>query len=205
MLPALRRVGAKTYGAPGTLNTGALTFVLDTSSVGKKTFTVQTTDAAGNTGTPVSVTYNVVAAAADMAILVTGPANVSTGDTLSYHLLALNLGPNQAQNVVIKDLLPPGTTFVSAGYEDVSCFLYGWCNPAPQAGSCSYNAGIVTCNAGDLNALTLVSQKWIAVNIVVKVTASPKATLLDIATVQSDNSDPNQGDNSSQVQTAVRK
>ncbi len=197
--------GTSTYASPGTLNTGLITVTLDTSSLGKKMFTVPVTDIAGNAGLPVSVTYNVVSAPADVAIFAAGPGTVSTGDKLSYHLLVLNSGPNAAQNLVIKDILPAGTTFVSAGYEDVVCYLFRGCGFAPQSSSCTVVAGTVTCNAGDLKALSLFSVKFVAVNVVVKVTAPAKTTLLNKVTVQSDSSDPDLSNNLGTVQTAVRR
>jgi hypothetical protein len=51
--------GEKSFSA-GTLDTGALSRMIDTSDPGKHTFTVEVEDAAGNEGTPVSVTYRVV-------------------------------------------------------------------------------------------------------------------------------------------------
>jgi uncharacterized repeat protein (TIGR01451 family) len=197
--------GTKTYAAPGTTNTGLVTATLDTSSVGRKTLTIPVADIAGNAGVPVTVTYNVVSATADVAIYASGANTVSTGDRLSYHLLVLNSGPNVAQDVVIKDILPAGTTFVSAGFEDVVCYLFSGCGSAPQSSSCSVKAGTVTCDAGDLKPLSLFSLKWIAVNVVVKVTAPAKTTLVNRVAVQSDSPDPNPSNNSDTVQTTVRR
>ena len=56
--------GPTTYNAPGTLNTGALTVILDTSKPGSKTYTFSVTDFAGNEGPSVTIKYNVVPAAA---------------------------------------------------------------------------------------------------------------------------------------------
>jgi hypothetical protein len=56
--------GLTTYNAPGTLNTGALTVILDTSKPGSKSYTFSVTDFAGNAGPSVTIKYNVVPAAA---------------------------------------------------------------------------------------------------------------------------------------------
>jgi uncharacterized repeat protein (TIGR01451 family) len=200
--------GSMTYGAPGTLNTGTLTYPLDTSSVGTKTLTVQVTDAAGNTGTSASVTYNVVAGgggSADLAIAQIAKSTVKTGDRLSYDMLVLNLGPKTADSVVIKDAIPVGTTFVSAGYESVSCALFGGCSAPPQSGTCKVAGSTVTCNAGQLKALSLSALDGIGVQVVVRVTAPAGTVLVNTATVSSSNSDPKPGNNTSTWKTTVKK
>jgi uncharacterized repeat protein (TIGR01451 family) len=197
--------GARSYGAPGTLNTGTLTYPLDTSSVGKKTLTVLVTDAAGNVGTSVSVTYNVAAAgSADLAIAQIAKRSVKTGEKLSYDMLVLNLGPKIADGVVIKDAIPVGTTFVSAGYESISCALFGGCSAPPQAGSCTLSGSSVVCNAGQLKPLSLFSLDGIGVQVVVKVNAAAGTVLANTATVGSSNSDPNPGNDTSTWKTTVK-
>ncbi|MBS1823387.1 MAG: DUF11 domain-containing protein [Acidobacteria bacterium] len=197
--------GAKSYGAPGTLNTGTLTYPLDTSSTGKKTLTVTVTDAAGNAGTPVSVTYNVVAAgSADLAIVQFAKRQVKSGARLHYDMLVVNFGPKTADAVVIKDVIPAGTTFVSAGYESISCALFGGCSEPPQATSCSVSGSTVVCNAGQLKPLSLFSLDGIGVKIVVRVNAAAGAVLVNTATVESSNSDPNPGNNTSTRKTVVK-
>lgn len=195
--------GGTTYSAPGTLNTGPLTSVLDTSTPGTKSFTVQVVDAAGNVGTPVTVSYTVAASPADMALFQFGGEQAETGEHLQYHLLALNLGPNTAEDVVIRDVLPTGVTFVSAGYEDIGCLLFGGCEEPPQATSCMVQGNVVTCKAGELKAFSRRSLNGIAVRIVVKVTARPRTTLLNSASVSSSNPDPNPGNNVAVERTRV--
>jgi uncharacterized repeat protein (TIGR01451 family) len=198
--------GKGSYGAPGTLNTGTLTFALDTSSVGQKTLTVEVTDAAGNAGTPVSVTYNVVAGggSADLAIAQIARLTVKPGERLSYDMLVLNLGPKTAENVVIKDAIPAGTTFVSAGYESISCALFGGCSAPAPAGSCKAMGSTVVCNAGSLKPLSLFSINGIGVQVVVKVTAPAGTELVNSATVSSSTSDPKPGNNTSTWKTKVK-
>ncbi|MBS1800401.1 MAG: hypothetical protein JSS95_11290 [Acidobacteria bacterium] len=197
--------GAKSYGAPGTLNTGTLTYPLDTSSAGRKTLTVVVTDAAGNAGTPVSVTYNVVATGqADLAIAQIARRSVKSGAKLSYDMLVLNLGPKTADSVVIKDAIPRGTTFVSAGFESISCALFGGCSEPPRASSCSASGSTVVCNAGQLKPLSRFSLDGIGVQVVVRVNAAAGAVLVNTATVGSSNSDPNPGNNTSTWKTTVK-
>jgi uncharacterized repeat protein (TIGR01451 family) len=197
--------GGSTFASPGTLATGALSSTIDTSTVGSKTFTISTTDIAGNAGVPVAVKYNVVAAQSDLVLLQYAPNTVETGDTLSYDLLVLNLGSDKAEDVVITDHLPAGTSFVAAGYEDVSCALFGGCKIPAQASSCSFAGGTVSCNAGELNVLGLRSITGIAVRITVSVNAPKKSTLSNTASVQSADVDPNTGNNSSTTTTTVHK
>jgi uncharacterized repeat protein (TIGR01451 family) len=197
--------GGTTIGAPGTLNTGVLAATLDTSTAGSRTLTVPVTDFAGNTGGVTTFTYNIVPASADLAILQLAPRTVKTGATLTYDLLAVNFGPNAASGVKIKDVLPPGVTFVSAGFEDISCALFGGCKAVPQSSACSLNGNMVVCDAGDLKALSLASLDGVGIQIVVKVTAAANSVLSNTVNVSGLDSDPNPGNNTSTVQTTVRR
>jgi uncharacterized repeat protein (TIGR01451 family) len=57
---------------------------------------------------------NVVLVTADIAIFKAGPASGVAGSNLTYTITVTNLGPSTATNVLVKDLLPAGFTFVSA-------------------------------------------------------------------------------------------
>ena len=197
--------GGSTFGAPGTLNTGVLTSTLDTSTVGSKTFAVQTTDFAGNPGSPVTVTYNVVPGTADLAILQRAPKTVKTGSQLTYEALAVNLGPKTAFGVKITDALPAGTTFVSASFEDFSCVLFGGCHGPSQASSCSLTGNMVICDVGELKAVTEFPSAGVRVEVVVKVTAPAGNLLLNTVSIENGNPDPNAGNNTSTAQTIVHK
>ncbi|HYH49236.1 MAG TPA: hypothetical protein VEG38_06785, partial [Acidimicrobiia bacterium] len=67
---------------------------------------------------------------ADMSIEKTGAADYTAGEQYTWQLRVRNLGPSDAQNVVVTDPLPTGTTFVSAD--------------AP----CAHAAGEVKCEIG---------------------------------------------------------
>ncbi|MDQ2629658.1 MAG: DUF11 domain-containing protein, partial [Actinomycetota bacterium] len=56
----------------------------------------------------------VVGTEADMSIEKTGDATYTAGEEYTWHLRVRNLGPSDAQNVVVTDPLPAGTSFVSA-------------------------------------------------------------------------------------------
>lgn len=68
---------------------------------------------------------------ADMAIEKTGDPGYTAGENYTWHLRVRNLGPSNAENVVVSDPLPAGTTFVSA--------------EAP----CTQASGEVKCELGD--------------------------------------------------------
>lgn len=57
-----------------------------------------------------------VVPARDPAVLVTtsAPATVTSGSQLTYSISYTNVGPNESSNAVLADVLPEGTTFVSA-------------------------------------------------------------------------------------------
>ena len=50
---------------------------------------------------------------ADLAITTTGPTSVTAGSNATYTITLTNNGPNTAQAVVLTDLFPAGSTFVS--------------------------------------------------------------------------------------------
>ncbi|MGW8265239.1 MAG: Ig-like domain-containing protein, partial [Longimicrobiales bacterium] len=50
----------------------------------------------------------------DLAVTKNAPSSAAAGDRITYTLLARNLGPVDAEGVLLTDTLPPGVTFVSA-------------------------------------------------------------------------------------------
>jgi uncharacterized repeat protein (TIGR01451 family) len=70
------------------------------------------------------------------------PANpVATNGTLIYNLLVGNDATDPAQNITVKDTLPTGARFIEA--RDISS--------GPNAFTCSYATGVVTCTGGSLS------------------------------------------------------
>jgi uncharacterized repeat protein (TIGR01451 family) len=174
--------GSKNIPAPGTLNSGVVMDVVDTSSPGQKTLTVNVKDAAGNLGTPAVVTYNVVAGPpADLAVTIGGRSAVQAGGQILYDIAVTNLGPSTAKGVVIKDVIPAGTTLVSATL------------------ACVQNGSTVTCNAGDLPA-----GAGIDLHVIVTVNAPSGTVLNDTVSVGSTNLDPNPANNTATLQTVVQ-
>jgi len=120
---------------------------------------------------------------ADLAIVKTANlSSVQIGGTLNYTLTVSNLGPNTAQNVVVTDTLPAGSTYVSA-------FSPGW--------NITEANGVVTATTASLpSGLT---QK-----IIVTITApTVPGIITNTATVSSDTQDTNLGNNTSSVTTTV--
>ena len=123
----------------------------------------------------VAITVN----GADLAVVKTGPALVTEGHNLTYHLVATNNGPAAATGVVVKDTLPANSTFVSA------------------SAGCVHAAGIVTCTVG-----SLASGASSSFDIVVTA-GSAGTTLTNTATVSGNQFDPNLANNSSTVVTTL--
>ncbi len=58
---------------------------------------------------------------ADLSIAKTGPSQVTVGQNVEYTITVTNSGPQDASNVVVTDVIPTGTTFVSATASQGSC------------------------------------------------------------------------------------
>ncbi|HUP62507.1 MAG TPA: hypothetical protein VNA69_19035 [Thermoanaerobaculia bacterium] len=54
-----------------------------------------------------------IVSAVDIEVLKTGSTTADAGTNLTYTITVTNHGPDPAMNVVLEDILPPGTTFVS--------------------------------------------------------------------------------------------
>jgi uncharacterized repeat protein (TIGR01451 family) len=160
---------------PGTLSTGTVSTQLTLNTPGPQTFTVNAMDAAGNSATPASVTYQVVAAPpVNLSILKVAPLITKHGAQLIYGITALNLGKQAASAVQITDPLPAGVTFVKAAAQQASC-TKGQC-------TCTFAGGTVTCS---IPSLTLPTPAL--VEIYVNVTANAGAIIANTATVSSAN------------------
>jgi uncharacterized repeat protein (TIGR01451 family) len=59
-------------------------------------------------------------ATADLAVFKTGPASGVAGSNLVYTITVTNIGPNGATNVLVKDFLPAGLSFISASPTNVT-------------------------------------------------------------------------------------
>ena len=116
---------------------------------------------------------------------------VNSGSNLTYNVAVRNLGPSVADNVVVTDTLPTGTSLVSAGYGIVSCTLSGCSDLSGPGSACSISGTTVTCNIPTVGLL-LKSFTGALVKITVKVntTIAAGTVLSDTAMVKAVNTDP---------------
>jgi uncharacterized repeat protein (TIGR01451 family) len=175
--------------------------MLTTSKAGTFAYTVTATDVAGNQTTQ-TVQYQVVAAS-ELALLNLAKPTVKQGNNLTYNIAVLNFGPAVADNVVVTDTLPAGTSFVSAGYGIVSCMPGGCSDMNGPGTACSLSGNVVTCNIPTVGLL-FKSFTGALVKITVNVnSATPGTVLKDTATVRAVNTDPFLGDNTATARTEV--
>lgn len=109
------------------------------------------------------------------------PDPVRLGNNLTYTLVVTNKGPDSAANVVVTDVLPEGIDFLS-------CTL--------SQGNYGYDDGTVTCTLG-----TLAYGGRALVTIVV--TPTQVGVFTNQVSVQTDDTDPNTGDNRASAATTV--
>jgi uncharacterized repeat protein (TIGR01451 family) len=134
------------------------------------TANVTTTSTDPTTPNTSTASTTITAGSTDLSITKT-PSQAppyGAGNGLTYTITVNNAGPSAASNVTVTDILPAGTTFVSA---------------IPSQGSCS-GTTTVTCNLGTLNAagsatialsLTLPSTPGVVANTASVTTTSPEA------------------------------
>jgi uncharacterized repeat protein (TIGR01451 family) len=135
---------------------------------------------ANNTSTNLVTTV----AIADLSIVKSASAASAFGGlNVTYTLAVSNLGPTVASTVTVTDVLPAGSTFVSAAGA-------GW--------TCTATGGTVTCSQP-----TLAVGAAAPITLVIKAPAAPAATapgtLVNTATITSVTPDPVPGNNSSTV------
>src|SRR5437016_945012 len=102
-------------------------------------------------------------------------------DVLSYSITVTNKSTEDATGVTVTDVLPGGVTYVSA---------------APDAGSCSFSNGTVTCNLGTLTAGN-------SVGITLQVRADTVQRVSNTATVSLNELDTNLADNTATDNTSI--
>jgi len=80
---------------------------------------------------------------ADLAVSQSAfPSPVWLGDNVTYTAVITNNGPSAATSVIFRDTFPTSTTLISA---------------TPSQGSCSNQAGTITCNLGQLNSASIAT------------------------------------------------
>jgi uncharacterized repeat protein (TIGR01451 family) len=130
-----------------------------------------------NTNNQDSALTTLGATSADVSIVKAGPSTAAPGANVTYTLTVTNNGPDTATNVRIDDPTPSGVTFVSASAPCASGF---------------------PCTIGDLanGGSTLVT-------VTFAIPAGATGTIVNVASVASDTSDPNPVDNTSSVSTLI--
>jgi uncharacterized repeat protein (TIGR01451 family) len=171
---------------------------INTSSIGPQNFTVTCTDVAGNSTTK-SVTYEVAYPNATHTLTKIGSAQIETGKNLTYGIFLLNFGPGAAYGVDVNDVLPKGTSFVSAMYGEVAlACAEKTCALPTQGSACPLNGTTVVCAVGTMPSLSAVGVK-----LVVKVTAAAGSKITNTATETGFNTSTKTGNSTSNTVTTI--
>ena len=162
-------------------STGAVTGTPTTA--GSFLFGTQAQDSASGIATNTTCGISVAAAQSDVSIAKSGPASVAQHTNIAYTLTVMNAGPSPAANVIVGDILPAGTVFVSAA-------------PSPAGSSCS-GTSTVSCSLGTM------AIGGSATIVLIVVSPSSSGTVVNTATVTSDTLDTNLANNTSTATVTV--
>lgn len=129
---------------------------------------------------------------ADIVVLKSGDEAVALGGQITYSLIVYNAGPDQAVNVVLTDVIPAHTTFVSA---------------STNTGSVSFDGTTLTVNVGPL----AFDSTAVATFVVQVDQDTPRGTIIsntatgmpDTSDSDTATSDPDMSNNSATAMTAV--
>lgn len=169
----------------------AITFAFAPTATGQQSTTIYFDDNAAQSNAPnqaggvvayaqsITLTGNGTAAlAADLALSESGPATATVGQQVSYIFTIQNNGPNTANSVTLKNVLPAQLTFVSA------------------TNGCANSSGTVQCNLGNIASGS-------SAKVTVTATANAAATITNTGTVSSATNDPNSANNTASAQTVI--
>src|SRR2546429_360388 len=125
---------------------------------------------------------------ADLEVSKTGPATAMVDTDFSYHVAVQNLGPEDAHNVVLSDVLPALLSFVS--------FSFDASDPPSACGL----GQTVTCSVP-----LLVSGATMGFTLLVHLLAGTpdQSQVSNTASATSDTADPDTGNNSATVRTTA--
>lgn len=125
---------------------------------------------------------------ADLAIVeLDADRRVEVGDSQTYAIIVINLGPGTANAVRLSDALPAGTTFLRASSSSGMC-------TAPPMGQ----TGTLSCSLASLPRYSIWSAR-----LTVRVTARAGSTLSNTVIVTSSTPDPKPSNNSATVTAKV--
>jgi uncharacterized repeat protein (TIGR01451 family) len=191
---------------PGSFTTSAS---IPTGTTGPQTFTFAgATDVAGNSsGAPTPVQYTVVGNA-DLAIGMLGGLLAKTGQTVTYDIGVVNVGPATAEAVTVVDTVPSYATPASATYATGSCTVSNGtpsCSVTPKV-KCAISGNTITCNIGALNAWTKGNPVGAGIQVTVTINAKVPADTVIINSVSVSgvaNADPNLKNNTAPWPTLI--
>jgi uncharacterized repeat protein (TIGR01451 family) len=123
----------------------------------------------------------------NLRLRMAGPRRVGPGDPVVYAIRLRNQGPAAAEDVVVSDPIPAGTSFVRAFTARGSCVA-----PDPASGS------PLTCSLGSMGDGSVR-----AIVVVVRATGPSGSTIANTATAASSTPDPDLHDNTATVTTRV--
>lgn len=175
----------KSTGLVQTVSLGSETDIDSIASVASLTSSTTLTIPAGGFLISLDETYTQGFPSADLSIAKTNTPNpVAAGANLIYTIAFVNNGPDSAPSVVVTDVLPANTTFVSA------TAAAGWTATAPPVGG----TGTVTFAKG-----TVAANESATFTIVVRVGVNTPGgtTITNTATTSSSATDPNSANNTS--------
>lgn len=143
----------------------------------------------------VSASIGAPASSSDLSIAKSdSPDPVFAGTPLAYSIQVVNLGPNDAADVIVTDNLPKGTSFVSAASTQGSCVV-------------DSKGRKVTCALGTMSVGEGPQYDSVPVTVTINVLAPPKVgkgkTITNKASVGSDSKDPKRGNNTATAITRV--
>ncbi len=153
--------------------------------------TTATTDP--NLGNNSQTTTTDVLTQADVSVTETTAAGpVFAGNTLAYAITVLNAGPSDAQTVVLSDVVPANTTFLSAAQTSGPAFVL----TSPAAGGTGTTSGTIgTLAAGAVANFTVV--------VLVSASTPSGLSVVNTADVAAATTDPNLANNSQTITTNV--
>jgi uncharacterized repeat protein (TIGR01451 family) len=150
------------------------------------------TEATANWGTAVAnFSVGTTLGPADLAVTNSGPSSVTAGTNATYMITLTNNGPNAAQGVVLSDLLPAGSTFVSLTPSGTNPDSFTFA----QSGNTVTETATATVASGHSDTFTLV--------VSAPASLSNGAPFNDTVTVSANNPDPTSSDNSATVTGSV--
>ena len=155
--------GVVTWSAISTLGNGSGTSLTVTVRAPEGGTLTNHASSTSPTFDPVTVNHNGSVAAAqvittvqpqaDLAVRVSGPATVLPGGSVTYSITLSNQGPSVASNVVVTDLSPPGTVFVSAtggGVANAGVVTWPSIASLPSGSTASFGLTLTASSAGTL-------------------------------------------------------